>query len=48
MRGILCNLLVCLAVWCNYKLKTEIAKLAMILAVFFHLLRLDLSIVLLI
>lgn len=29
-RGILCNLLVCLAVWCFYKLKTESAKLMMI------------------
>ncbi len=35
MRGILCNLLVCLAVWCNYKLKTEIAKLAMIFSCIF-------------
>ncbi|WP_419185171.1 formate/nitrite transporter family protein [Lysinibacillus sphaericus] len=34
-RGILCNLLVCLAVWCNYKLKTEIAKLAMIFSCIF-------------
>ncbi|MGE7841163.1 formate/nitrite transporter family protein [Lysinibacillus sp. NPDC093712] len=34
-RGILCNLLVCLAVWCTYKLKTEIAKLAMIFCCIF-------------
>ncbi|QDP99380.1 formate/nitrite transporter family protein [Lysinibacillus fusiformis] len=34
-RGILCNLLVCLAVWCNYKLKTEIAKLVMIFSCIF-------------
>lgn len=30
MRGILCNTLVCLAVWCSMKLKEEIAKLVMI------------------
>lgn len=29
-RGILCNMLVCLGVWCCYKLKSEIAKIAMI------------------
>ena len=29
-RGILCNLLVCLGVWCCYKLKNEVAKIAMI------------------
>jgi nitrite transporter len=29
-RGILCNILVCLAVWCYYKLKEETAKLIMI------------------
>jgi nitrite transporter len=29
-RGILCNILVCLAVWCYYKLKDETAKLIMI------------------
>lgn len=29
-RGILCNILVCLAVWCYYKLKSETAKLIMI------------------
>lgn len=29
-RGILCNILVCLAVWCFYKLKSETAKLIMI------------------
>ncbi len=34
-RGILCNLLVCLAVWCTYKLKSEIAKLAMIFCCIF-------------
>jgi len=34
-RGILCNLLVCLAVWCTYKLKTEIAKLVMIFCCIF-------------
>ena len=34
-RGILCNLLVCLAVWCNYKLKTEIAKIALIFCCIF-------------
>ncbi|AVK84285.1 nitrite transporter NirC [Lysinibacillus sp. B2A1] len=34
-RGILCNLLVCLAVWCAYKLKTEIAKLVMIFCCIF-------------
>lgn len=29
-RGILCNILVCLAVWCYYKLKDDTAKLIMI------------------
>ena len=29
-RGILCNILVCLAVWCSIKLKEETAKLIMI------------------
>ena len=30
MRGILCNMLVCLAVWCSIKLKSESGKLIMI------------------
>lgn len=30
IRGILCNILVCLAVWCSVKLKSETAKLIMI------------------
>lgn len=30
IRGILCNILVCLAVWCFFKLKEEVAKLIMI------------------
>lgn len=30
MRGILCNILVCLAVWCSFKLKEETGKLIMI------------------
>ncbi|KAA0966244.1 formate/nitrite transporter family protein [Sporosarcina sp. ANT_H38] len=30
MRGILCNILVCLAVWCAFKLKEETAKMIMI------------------
>lgn len=30
IRGILCNILVCLAVWCTYRLKSETAKLIMI------------------
>lgn len=29
IRGILCNILVCLAVWCTYRLKTETGKLIM-------------------
>lgn len=29
-RGILCNVLVCLAVWCSFKLKEETAKLIVI------------------
>jgi nitrite transporter NirC len=29
-RGILCNIMVCLGVWCYYKLKSEAAKLIMI------------------
>jgi nitrite transporter NirC len=28
-KGILCNLLVCLAVWCSFRLKSEVAKLLM-------------------
>lgn len=30
VRGILCNILVCLAVWCFFKLKDEMAKLVMV------------------
>lgn len=30
LRGILCNILVCIAVWCSIKLKEESAKLIMI------------------
>ncbi|BFK81681.1 formate/nitrite transporter family protein [Clostridium baratii] len=30
MRGVLCNILVCLAVWCSIKLKSEIGKLVMV------------------
>ena len=30
IAGILCNILVCLPVWCSYKLKSESAKLMMI------------------
>ena len=30
LRGILCNMLVCLAIWCAFKLKEETAKLIMI------------------
>ena len=30
IRGILCNVLVCLAVWCSYRLKSEVSKLIMI------------------
>ncbi|MBU3192064.1 formate/nitrite transporter family protein [Clostridium bowmanii] len=30
LRGLLCNILVCLAVWCSIKLKEETAKLIMI------------------
>jgi nitrite transporter len=30
IRGILCNILVCLAIWCSVKLKEETAKLIMI------------------
>lgn len=29
-RGILCNMLVCLAVWCSFKCKEEVSKLIMI------------------
>ena len=29
-RGILCNMLVCLGVWCGFRCKTEIGKLVMI------------------
>lgn len=34
-RGVLCNVLVCLAVWCSYKLKSESAKLLMIFCCIF-------------
>lgn len=30
IRGILCNILVCLATWCSFKLQSEAAKLIMI------------------
>jgi nitrite transporter NirC len=30
VRGILCNILVCLAIWCFFKLKEETAKLVMV------------------
>ncbi|WP_416149916.1 formate/nitrite transporter family protein [Salipaludibacillus sp. HK11] len=30
VRGILCNILVCLAIWCSFKLKNETAKLIVI------------------
>lgn len=30
-RGVLCNMLVCLAVWCGFKLKSESGKLIMII-----------------
>ncbi|SFU55292.1 hydrosulfide channel, FNT family [Clostridium sp. DSM 8431] len=30
IRGILCNMLVCLASWCSYKMKNEAAKVLMI------------------
>jgi nitrite transporter NirC len=30
IRGILCNILVCLAIWCSFKLENEVAKLIMI------------------
>lgn len=30
LRGMLCNALVCLAVWCSFKMETEIGKLVMI------------------
>lgn len=29
IRGILCNILVCLSIWCTYKLKSETAKIIM-------------------
>lgn len=30
LKGILCNILVCLAIWCGFKCKNEVAKLIMI------------------
>ncbi len=30
LRGVLCNVLVCLAVWCNFRCKSEGAKLIMV------------------
>ena len=35
MRGVLCNILVCLAVFCAYKLKNETAKIAVIFCCIF-------------
>jgi nitrite transporter len=29
-RGLLCNVLVCLAIWCSYRLKEEVARLIMV------------------
>lgn len=34
-RGILCNTLVCLGVWCTYRVKSDIAKIAMIFCCIF-------------
>lgn len=34
-RGILCNVLVCLAVWCTYRVKSETAKIAVIFCCIF-------------
>ncbi|MEG0473869.1 MAG: formate/nitrite transporter family protein [Solibacillus sp.] len=34
-RGILCNALVCVAVWCTYRLKSEAAKIMMIFCCIF-------------
>ena len=34
-RGIFCNLLVCLAVWCSYRVESEIAKIALIFCCIF-------------
>lgn len=30
LRGVLCNILVCLAVWCSFKMKEEVGKLIMV------------------
>lgn len=30
VRGILCNILVCLAIWCSFKMKNEVGKLIMV------------------
>lgn len=30
LRGVLCNILVCLAIWCSFRLKSETAKLIMV------------------
>lgn len=34
-RGILCNVLVCLAVWCVYRVKSEVAKILLIFCCIF-------------
>lgn len=34
-RGILCNILVCIAVWCGYKLKSEASKIMVIFCCIF-------------
>lgn len=37
VRGILCNMLVCLGVWCTFRCKEEISKLVMIFGVYLFL-----------
>lgn len=34
-RGVFCNILVCLAVWCTYRVKNEMAKIALIFCCIF-------------
>lgn len=45
-RGILCNILVCLAVWCTYRVKMKWQKFYLFSAVFIRLFYQGLNIVL--
>ncbi|SFC34584.1 Formate/nitrite transporter [Bacillus sp. UNCCL81] len=46
VRGILCNILVCLALWCSFKMKSETGKLIMVFWCLFAFITSGLNIVL--